>query len=90
MPPLKKAYGLLFVSALLVVDTIPTEAFAISAVLAKKCRDLTLRVYRPQRAGSRTGTSEAERNFFQNCVVHNGEVEGPVPLPVPAPANSPR
>jgi hypothetical protein len=88
MPPVKKAYGLLFVSVLLSVAPLPTEAFAISAELAKKCRELTLRLYRPQRAGSRTGTAEAERNYFQNCVVHNGDVEAPVPLPVPAPANS--
>jgi hypothetical protein len=86
MPSVKKAYGLLFVSALLVVG--PTEAFAISAELAKKCRELTLSVHRRQRAGSRTGTAKAERNYFQNCVVHDGDVEAPIPLPVPAPANS--
>ena len=83
MPPVKKACGLLFVSVLLSVAPLRGVCFA-----GEEMQRTDLRLYPPQRAGSRTGTAEAERNYFQNCVVHNGDVEAPVPLPVPAPANS--
>jgi hypothetical protein len=85
MASVKHSRGVLIVSALMIVGSIPTTAFAISADLAKKCRASTVRAYPHQQAGSRTGTAQAERGFFQNCVAQNGNVE-----PAPAPANPQR
>jgi len=86
MASAKSSCRWLTVSALLVIGPIPTVALAVTAELAKKCRALTVKAYPPQPAGTRTGTAQAERNFFQNCVAQNGNVE----VPAPAPANSPR
>jgi hypothetical protein len=73
--------GLLTVSALLFGGPLPTQAFAISAELAKKCRALTVKAYPPQPAGSRTGTAQAERSFFLSCIAQDGNVEAPVSAP---------
>jgi hypothetical protein len=47
-------------------------AFAISADLAKQCRELAIKAHPPVMAGARGGTGQAERDYFQGCVARGG------------------
>jgi hypothetical protein len=47
-------------------------AFAITAELANTCRAMALKAYPRKLAGSKKGTSEAERNYFRDCVARGG------------------
>jgi len=50
-------------------------AYAISADLAKKCRELAIKSHPPALVGSSKGSAEAERNSFRQCVAKGGDVE---------------
>ncbi len=63
--------SLLAISAL---EALTTAAPAISADLAKKCRELAIKAHRPAVAGSKTGTAQAERDYFRECVARGGTV----------------
>jgi len=47
-------------------------ASAITAELAKKCRQLALEAHPPVRAGTKAGTSAEFRAFYQSCLANNG------------------
>ena len=49
-------------------------ADAITADLAKKCRELAIKAYPPQPAGTRPYAG-AERAVFRDCVAHGGNAE---------------
>jgi hypothetical protein len=40
------------------------------AELAKTCHALALKAYPTQRAGSKTGSAQAQRDYFQDCVAN--------------------
>jgi hypothetical protein len=48
---------------------------AITADVAKKCRELAVKAHPPALAGSRSGTAQAERDYFRACVAKGGKVE---------------
>jgi hypothetical protein len=57
-----------------------TEASAITAELAKKCSSLMAKAFPPREpgnpaAGSVKGSSQDERNYFNNCVANGGNVD---------------
>lgn len=54
--------------------SMPEPTSAITVELAKKCRDLAIKSHPPAVAGSRTGTAEAEREFYRACVAKGGNV----------------
>ena len=51
-----------------------TPSPQISAEQAKKCRALAIKVYPTQRAGTRSGNEEAQRNYFRDCITKGGNV----------------
>ena len=51
------------------------SASAITAEVAKKCRELAVKAHPPAIAGSRTGSGQAEREFFRACVAQGGNVK---------------
>jgi hypothetical protein len=61
-------------AAMMAMPTIE-PASAITAELAKKCRELTVKAHPPAVAGSRTGTAQVEREFFRTCVDQGGNVK---------------
>jgi hypothetical protein len=72
---MSKALKALCVFALLGTGFIPPAsppAFAITADLANKCRAMALKAYPRKLAGSKNGTSGAERKYFQDCVARGG------------------
>jgi hypothetical protein len=58
-------------------------ASAITADLAKKCRELAVKAHPPVVAGSKAGSAQAERDFFRTCVAQGGNVNGGLPKDEP-------
>jgi hypothetical protein len=63
------------IATALVVASVASPAFAVDVQLAKKCRDLAIKAHPPAVAGSKTGTAQAERDFYRTCIDHNGKVD---------------
>jgi hypothetical protein len=64
------------VAATVIALSTPQVASAISADLAKKCRDLAIKAHPPAVAGSATGSARAERDAYKACVAKGGNVQG--------------
>jgi hypothetical protein len=47
----------------------------ISAELARKCQALAIKAHPTRPPGSRYGSAEAQRQYFQECVAKGGKVE---------------
>src|SRR3974390_3399517 len=54
----------------------PTASLAITAELAKKCRLMAIQAHPTQLAGKKnTGVEAAQRNYFSDCVAHEGKMD---------------
>lgn len=54
----------------------PPPASAISAEVAKKCRDLAVKAHPTPVAGSKaSGIEKAQRDYFQSCVARESKEE---------------
>ena len=65
---------------LTVTALLPTEAFAITAEVAKKCNALVAKEFPPRQpanpaAGSAKGNGQAQRDYFRKCVDNGGNVD---------------
>jgi hypothetical protein len=47
----------------------------ISAELAKKCRALAIQAHPTQQPGSRYGSGQAQREYYQECIAKDGNME---------------
>jgi hypothetical protein len=47
---------------------------AISAELAKKCRELAIKAHPTLPAGSKGGAEQAQRDYFRECIAKNGDM----------------
>jgi hypothetical protein len=63
-----------FIVAYLLMVTTP--AFAISAELANKCRQMAIKAHPPKQPGGKKGYAKAERDFFNSCVSKNSAMPG--------------
>ena len=61
----------------LLASAIASPASALTADVAKKCRELMVKAYPPLPAGSIKGSSEAEREYFRACVAQAGKMDEP-------------
>jgi len=50
-------------------------ASAITADLAKKCRELALKAHPTPRPGTKAGAGKAQQDFYRDCVAKNGKVD---------------
>ena len=57
----------------LILSAVPSVA-AISADLAKKCREMAIKAHPPQPAGTKA-YAQGERAFFRECISKNGEIQ---------------
>jgi hypothetical protein len=48
---------------------------AVSAELAKKCRGLAIQAHPTQQPGSRNGSAQAQREYYQQCIAKGGNAE---------------
>jgi hypothetical protein len=53
----------------------PRPASALSAEFAKKCRELAILAHPTAPAGSSKGSSQAQREFYQDCIKKGGDTD---------------
>jgi hypothetical protein len=73
-PKVSHSLGVL---ALIASVTINHAASALTADLAKKCREMMVEAYPPQPAGRSTGSAQQERSYFRACVAQGGKMDNP-------------
>ncbi len=49
-----------------------TPASAITVELAKKCREMSVKAFPPQRPGTKSGNAGEARKYYSDCVANNG------------------
>ena len=54
----------------------PSAANALTAELAKKCRDMAIKSHPPPTPPGNKAYAQAERDFFKACVARNGRMPG--------------
>lgn len=52
----------------------PDARKPISAELAKKCRALAIQAHPTQQPGSRYGSGQAQREYYQECIAKDGNM----------------
>ncbi len=62
--------------AQIIVVSAASPAAAISADLAKKCRDMAVKAHPPPTPPGNKAYAQAERDFFRECVSKNGQMDG--------------
>jgi hypothetical protein len=60
-----------------------SPAAAISADLAKKCREMAVKAHPPPIPPGNKAYAQAERAFFRECVSKNGQMQDTGPPKVP-------
>lgn len=64
-----------------------TPASAITVELANKCREMSLKAFPPQRAGTKGGNAGEARKYYGACIANNGAAPEDKPQkPATAPA----
>jgi hypothetical protein len=58
--------------ALVALALAPAPASALSAEVAKKCRELAIKAHPPKPAGTKA-YAQAERDYFRDCVAKEGK-----------------
>ena len=76
-PRVKWAFLVLTCIAL---GSVPNQATAVTAEVAKKCQALMARAYPPREpgnpaAGSAKGTGRSQRDYFDKCVANGGKMD---------------
>lgn len=59
-----------FCACVQLISTMP--ASAITVELANKCREMSLKAFPPQRAGTKSGNAGEVRKYYNNCVANGG------------------
>ena len=52
----------------------PSAPRPVSAELAKKCRALAIQAHPTQQPGSRYGSGQAQREYYQQCIAKDGNM----------------
>ena len=71
----KNYTGTLMIAVFIVTVFFGQPASAISAELAKKCREMALKEHPTARAGSKAGAGKAQQEYFRSCVAKNGKMD---------------
>jgi hypothetical protein len=75
------------VATQLMIIGAPLRADALTAELAKKCRDMAIKSHPPPIPPGNKAYAQAERDFFRECVARNGQMpDGGAPEDQPKPA----
>jgi hypothetical protein len=67
-----KRHGASFAAVLTIALSIANPASAITADLAKKCREMAIKAHPPTLPGAKTGSAQAERDSYRACIVNGG------------------
>ncbi len=69
------ALAAIILLAQIVVLSATSPAAAISADLAKKCREMAIKAHPPPHPPGTKAYAQAERDFFRECVSKNGQMQ---------------
>jgi hypothetical protein len=75
MPNTRRRWPLLAVVTICVLAVPSRPASAITAELAKRCRELAIKAHPPQPAGTKIGTEQAQRDYYRDCITKNGNMQ---------------
>jgi len=70
-----RIFAAVALAAQFVVFAATIPAIAISADLAKKCRDMAIKSHPPPSPPGNKAYAQAERDFFNACVAKNGRMD---------------
>ena len=76
MVAILRRLGALILIAACALQVSSGPAPAITAELAKKCRDLAIKAQPYRRAGAAKGTAQAERDYYRDCIAKEGKMDG--------------
>jgi len=65
----------LILATVVALSVASAPAPAITAELAKKCRALAIKAHPYHPPGQKSGTAQAERDYFQQCVAKGGDMQ---------------
>ena len=74
MSSFQKYCGPLPIAAVVCMFGLVQPASAITADLAKKCREMALKAHPPAPAGSKMTSAKAQQDFYRACVAKNGKM----------------
>ena len=75
MRSMRNCVGALMTAAAFVFVSAGQPASAITAELAKKCRQMAFKEHPPVRAGSKPGAAKAQQEYYRTCVAKNGKMD---------------
>ena len=75
MSSMRNYVGALMTATLLVFVSTGKPASAITAELAKKCRELAFKAHPPVAIGSKKSNAKGQQEYFRTCVSKNGNME---------------
>ena len=75
MSSMRNCVGALMAATLLVFVSAGQPASAITAELAKKCREMAFKEHPPVRAGSKAGAGKPQQEYYKTCVAKNGKMD---------------
>ena len=82
MGSIYSATAAVIISLQILILSTASPAIAISADLAKKCRELAVKSHPPAPAGT-TPYAQAERDFFRNCISKGDDAKDNDPQKAP-------
>jgi hypothetical protein len=70
----RRPFTIISIGIVMAIAAASHPAFAISADLAKRCRDMAIKAHPFNVAGSKTGTATAQRSYFNDCIAKDGNM----------------
>jgi hypothetical protein len=77
------ALAAVILPAQIIILSATSPAAAISADLAKKCREMAVKAHPPPIPPGNKAYAQAERDFFRECVSKNGQMQDTGPPKAP-------
>jgi hypothetical protein len=77
------ALAAVILPAQIIILSATSPAAAISADLAKKCREMAVKAHPPPIPTGNKAYAQAERDFFRECVSKNGQMQDTGPPKAP-------
>lgn len=71
----KNYIGALTVMVFAVLISVGQPASAITAELAKKCREMAFKAHPPVAIGSKKSNAKGQQDYYKQCVAKNGKME---------------
>ena len=75
MGSVKNYFGAMMIAGFVAVISAGQPASAITAELAKKCREMAFKAYPPVATGSKQSNAKGQQDYYRTCVAKNGKMD---------------